>query len=78
VHAFVETVRVSRMREICTSGLKRGAEPHGSAPTRLCFGLSWFPAFLASEGTWLETAKNPFDSLDERLLDLLYRVSFLR
>jgi hypothetical protein len=23
------------MREICTSGLKRGAEPTGSAPTRL-------------------------------------------
>ena len=23
------------MREICTSGLKRGAEPNGSAPTRL-------------------------------------------
>jgi hypothetical protein len=35
VHAFVETVRGSRMREICTSGLKRGAEPNGSAPTRL-------------------------------------------
>ena len=35
MHASVETVRVSRMREICTSGLKRGAEPSGSAPTRL-------------------------------------------
>ena len=34
------------MREICTSGLKRGAEPDGSAPTRLqklvfCLFLVW-------------------------------------
>ena len=35
------------MREICTSGLKRGAEPRGSAPTRLknlLFLFSWCPA----------------------------------